>query len=52
MEFNDKTFSIAFDYELEPEKLPKNFAIIKLCNHITYERINEAMDQIGQLYIK
>ena len=49
MEFNDKNISIAFDYELEPEKLPKNFAIIKLCNQVTYERINEAMDLLGQL---
>ena len=49
MEFNNKNISIAFDYEIEPEKLPKNFAIIKLCNQVTYERISDAMDLLGQL---
>ena len=49
MEFNNKNISIAFDYEIEPEKLPKNFAIIKLCNQVTYERINETLDILTQL---
>lgn len=49
MDFNNKFLSVAFNYEIEVEKLPKNFAIIQLCNQVTYERINEAMDTLGEL---
>lgn len=49
MEFTDKKISVAFDYEIEADKLPKNFAIIQLCNQVTYERINDAMDILNQL---
>jgi hypothetical protein len=51
MDFNDKKISIAFDYEIEPDKLPRNFAIIQLCNQVTYERINEALDTLHILYL-
>ncbi len=48
MDFNDKKISVAFDYEIEAEKLPRNFAIIQLCNQVTYERINEALDTLHE----
>jgi len=49
MEFNEKRISVAFDNEIEVEELPRNFAIIQLCNQVTYDRINEAMDTLHEL---
>lgn len=49
MDFNDKKISVAFDNEIEADKLPRNFAIIQLCNQVTYERINEALDNLHEL---
>ncbi len=49
MNFSDKKISVAFDHEIEADKLPRNFAIIQLCNQVTYERINEALDFLHQL---
>lgn len=51
MDFNDKRISVAFDHEIEAEKLPRNFAIIQLCNQVTYERISEALDTLHELYL-
>lgn len=51
-EFTDKKISVAFDTEIEADKLPRNICLVQLCNQITYDRIKEGLERLERFDIK
>lgn len=51
-EFNEKKIVVAFDEDIEADKLPKNICLVQLCNQITYDRIKETLDKLENFEIK
>jgi hypothetical protein len=41
---------VAFDNEIETDKLPKNICLVQLCNQVTYEKINEGLEKLQHMY--
>jgi superfamily I DNA and/or RNA helicase len=46
VEFNDRKILVAFDEEIEADKLPKNICLVQLCNQVTYDKIQENLERL------